>query len=186
MKPNEILIDTDVDIAPEWEQCITDVCNAVLAHEDFPYPAEISVLITDAQTIQNLNSTYRGIDAPTDVLSFAMDEDVEEEDGDDETQSDAPDAELDTEEMDEDDDSVPYPLGDIVICAEVAKRQAEEYGHSILREVGFLTAHGMLHLLGYDHSEDDREATDGNKCEMFKIQDEILNRMGLKRNGLEK
>ncbi len=184
MKPNEILIDTDIDITPEWEKCITDVCNAVLAHEDFPYSAEVSVLVTDAQTIQNLNNTYRGIDAPTDVLSFAMDEDSEE---DDETQVYTMDAETESEEVDQDDnDAVPYPLGDIVICAEVAKRQAEEYGHSILREVGFLTAHGMLHLLGYDHSEDDREASDGNECEMFKIQDEILNRMGLRRNGLEK
>ncbi len=100
---------------------------------------EVSVLITDDEGIREINKETRGIDSPTDVLSFPIlefDDDgvMIEESGD-------YDGEL-------------LLLGDIVISLERAKNQAEEYGHSLLREVGFLAAHSTLHLMGFDHKED--------------------------------
>jgi len=108
----------------------------------------VSVTITDNEEIQSLNKQYRSKDAPTDVLSFPL----YDENGD-----------LDEEE-----------LGDIVISLERAAFQAQEYGHSLEREVAFLVAHSMLHLVGYDHEEDETE--------MFQKQEEILNRLDLKRS----
>jgi len=96
---------------------------------------EVSILLVDDAAIRELNSLYRGIDAPTDVLSFAMNEDTAEGEG--------------FTVME--DDNI---LGDVVISLETASRQAEEYGHSLEREVGFLAVHGVLHLLGYDHAGD--------------------------------
>ena len=105
-------------------------CNAVLKLENFEGPAEISVTFTDNAGIRELNRQYRDKDIETDVLSFPMGEngvwDVDMETG----------AKI---------------LGDIVISMEKARDQAERYGHSFQREVGYLTAHSMLHLLGYDH-----------------------------------
>ena len=105
-------------------------CNAVLNHEKFPNPAEISVSFTDDKSIRDLNKSYRDKDSATDVLSFPLGENgVYEKNV--ETDSDI--------------------LGDIVISMERAVEQAEAYGHSLQREIGFLTVHSMFHLLGYDH-----------------------------------
>lgn len=105
-------------------------CNAVLNHEKFPNPAEISVSFTDDKSIRDLNKSYRNKDSATDVLSFPLGENgVYEKNV--ETDSDI--------------------LGDIVISMERAVEQAEAYGHSLQREIGFLTVHSMFHLLGYDH-----------------------------------
>ncbi|MFD1358235.1 rRNA maturation RNase YbeY [Fictibacillus halophilus] len=118
--------------------------------------AEVSVTIVTKERIQEINSEYRQKDAVTDVISFAM-----EEMGEDETEI------IGGEET--------RFLGDIIICLDVAKEQAEEYGHSIEREMGFLAVHGFLHLLGYDHmNEADEKA-------MFGRQEEILEQYGLKR-----
>lgn len=107
-------------------------CNAVLKLEKFEGPAEISVIFVDNGQIQKLNAQYRNKDVPTDVLSFPMGEkgvyDINRATG----------AKI---------------LGDIVISMEKAVEQADRYGHSLEREVGYLTAHSMLHLLGYDHEE---------------------------------
>ena len=114
--------------------------------------SEVSITLTDDKTIHELNKKFRGIDRPTDVLSFALRE------------SDEPkilNAEFET-------------LGDIIISVERAKLQAEEYGHSFLREMIFLEVHGLLHLLGYDHiEENDRlemEAEQKFIMEKLKIQ----------------
>lgn len=112
--------------------------------------SEVSITLTDNENIHALNKKYRGIDRATDVLSFAFRE------------SDEPqilDAEIET-------------LGDIVISLEKAKTQAEEFGHSFLREVIFLEVHGLLHLLGYDHiEENDRLEMEGEqKFIMDKLQ----------------
>lgn len=99
--------------------------------------AEVSITLTDDACIHRLNRDYRSIDRPTDVLSFAQRE------GDAPAVTGGPETE---------------PLGDIVISVERAEAQAAEYGHSLRREMAFLTVHGMLHLLGYDHIEEtDRE-----------------------------
>ena len=95
--------------------------------------SELSITLTDDEHIHALNKKFRGIDRATDVLSFAFRESDEPE---------ILDAEVDV-------------LGDVIISLERAKLQAEEFGHSFLREVIFLEVHGLLHLLGYDHIEDD-------------------------------
>ena len=119
---------------------------------------EISVLLTDDEGIRALNALHRGIDKPTDVLSFPM-------------------LEFDAEgnAVREYGDGGELALGDIVISLERSAAQAEEYRHTLEREVGFLTVHSALHLLGYDHETPEEEA------EMSGLQEEILNGMGLTR-----
>jgi len=121
---------------------------------------EVVVSLVDDATIQELNRNYRSKDTPTDVLSFAMEETLEEE----------PEIYFD-EESEE-----PLPmLGDIVISVPTAKRQAKEYGHSLEREIAFLAVHGFLHLIGYDHMTEEEET------EMFSRQNAILEQIGLTR-----
>lgn len=95
--------------------------------------AEVSLVFVDDDYIRELNHQYRGLDSPTDVLSFAMMEGEPVACGEEDT-----------------------ILGDVVISLQAVERQAEEYGHSFLREAAYLTIHGVLHLLGYDHLEDDK------------------------------
>lgn len=125
---------------------------------------EVSLTFTNDEEIHQLNREYRGIDRPTDVLSFAMQEDGVEE--------------LDIIfEVDSEDEPDPISgmLGDIIISVETAQAQSEEYGHSLEREIGFLFVHGFLHLIGYDHQDDETEA------EMTAKQEAILQQVGLTR-----
>lgn len=135
-----------VEFTPQLESTITAVVEKTFEYEKTD-PRNVSVLITDNEEIQALNREYRQKDSPTDVLSFPM----FNEDGS-----------LDCDE-----------LGDIVISLEKAVQQSVEYGHSLKREVAFLTAHSMLHLLGYDHENGEQE--------MFVKQEEILNLLGITR-----
>lgn len=156
----------DVEFIQEYEPEVSDELLATLARvleaaaELEEVEGEVTVTFVDNESIHELNRDYRGIDRPTDVLSFAMNEEGEEE------------MEI---ILDEEMDELPNMLGDIVISIPKAHEQAEEYGHSFEREMGFLVAHGFLHLLGYDHetAEDEKE--------MFARQDEILNRVRLVR-----
>ncbi len=132
-------------------------CNAVLTFENFQEPAEISVTFVDDEQIHEINKTHRDIDKPTDVLSFPLGE------------NGVYDKNLDTGAC---------LLGDIVISVETAVRQAEEYGHSLQREIGFLTVHSMLHLLGYDHVNGGIEAV-----YMREKEEHVLTELGLKRNN---
>ena len=118
-----------------------DVIAFCLSHENFPYEAEVNLTLTDNEEIHRINLEYRQIDRPTDVLSFPM--------LPFETPADYSVAEDDESCFDL--DSGELLLGDIMISAERAAAQAEEYGHSVKREFCFLVAHSMLHLLGYDH-----------------------------------
>lgn len=111
---------------------------------------EVDLTFVDDVTIQELNRTYRGLDAPTDVLSFSQTETTEEE----------------PEFVDLAGAQV---LGDIVVSLETGLRQSREYGHSLTREIAFLTSHGLLHLLGYDHQ------TEADEERMLAKQNEILN-----------
>jgi probable rRNA maturation factor len=122
---------------------------------------EVVITIVDDARIHELNREYRGVDRPTDVLSFALNEAGEEE----------PDIFLDESEADD----YPNMLGDIVISLPRARAQADEYGHSLERELCFLAVHGFLHLLGYDHGSPDEEK------EMFGRQEEVLQAIGLTR-----
>jgi probable rRNA maturation factor len=109
-----------------------------------------NVIIVDNDYIHKLNKDYRGIDRETDVISFALEDD----------KTFNPEMRI---------------LGDIYISIDKAKSQSEEYGHSLLRELCFLAVHGMLHLLGYDHMNENDEKV------MFKLQEDILNEMDIKR-----
>ncbi|MBP5244904.1 MAG: GTPase Era [Clostridia bacterium] len=146
-----------VELTPSLRALAKKVIIAALDDAELEIPVEISLTFTDNEGIRELNKEYRNKDVPTDVLSFPMFENGEIEYDD---------------ESDE-----PCALGDIVISLEKAKSQAEEYGHSIDREVGFLCVHSVLHLLGYDHetSKDDEEYMN-ETCEY------ILDSLGLKRN----
>lgn len=125
---------------------------------------EVDLTFVDDEQIHQLNREYRGIDRPTDVLSFAMNEITNDE------------LEI-IYELEEDDASgdIPNVLGDIIISVPRAKLQSEEYGHSLERELGFLFVHGFLHLLGYDHQDEASEA------EMMGKQEAVLAEVGLTR-----
>lgn len=118
--------------------------------------AEMSITFVDNAEIQVINRNYRQKDVPTDVISFAMQEEGEGE------------QQIIGEE-------IPIVYGDIIISVDKAKEQAEEYQHSVERELGFLALHGFLHLLGYDHMNE------ADEKKMFGRQEEILNGFGLKR-----
>ena len=127
-----------------YNRIIRTCVEAVLAEEKVDVPCEINVLVTDDKGIHAINLGSRGIDKPTDVLSFPM---FELTAGDyPEDWSDYVDPETGL-----------VPLGDMCISLERAKSQAEEFGHSLRREVGYLTIHSMLHLLGYDHLDEGEE-----------------------------
>lgn len=123
---------------------------------------EVDLTFVDDEAIHELNRDYRGIDRPTDVLSFAMNESLDEE----------MDIVYELEEGEELDELTDV-LGDIIISVERAKAQSEEYGHSLERELGFLFVHGFLHLLGYDHQD-----TASEKVMMDK-QEAVLAQVGL-------
>jgi probable rRNA maturation factor len=130
----------------DYEELLKKVVEACLDFEDCPYETEVSILFTDDEEIRQMNQEFRGIDSPTDVLSFPQ---VEYDEPGDFSKLEDNVAECFHPETGE------LLLGDIVISVERAKLQAKEYGHSLEREIAFLTAHSMFHLFGYDHMEDD-------------------------------
>ncbi len=132
-------------------------CSAVLQMEGFREPAEVSVTFVDNEQIRELNAEYRNKDSATDVLSFPLGEDGE---------------------YDMNHETGALLLGDIIISVPRAIEQAEMYGHSLRREIGFLTVHSMLHLLGYDHENEGLEAV-----RMREKEEQVLNKLGLKRSG---
>lgn len=155
------------EISIDYEGIIHSVVEGALTHENCPYEAEVSVLLTGNDEIAVMNRDFRGINAPTDVLSFPMSEyetpaDFSAFDSDEYSDSFNPE----TGEL---------ILGDIVISVDKVYEQAQLYGHSPERELGFLTAHSMLHLMGYDHIEDSERTL------MEERQREILDQLGLKR-----
>ena len=139
----------------KMKMLIREALEATLDFEDFRNVCEVSVTFTDNEGIHELNKKFRGVDKPTDVLSFPL---------------------LDYEGESEEPffDELCSNLGDIVISLERAMAQANEFGHSFEREVAFLTAHSMLHLLGYDHERSEEE-----DAEMRAKQREIMEIMGL-------
>ena len=153
-----VLIDnrSDFDLTEEYRKLFNDVVAESLSYEEFDTKSEISISIVDNNEIQEINRQYREIDAPTDVLSFPL---LTFEEGE----------QADVNETDE------ILLGDIIISIDKAREQAQEYGHGLRRELAFLTAHSMLHLLGYDHI-DEQEQKD-----MFERQERILENLGIRR-----
>lgn len=139
-----------ITVDGELEELLTMVVEQALGEHSIPAKAEVSLAFVDDAYIADLNRQYRGIDGPTDVLSFAMLE--------------GPDMPGDEEEP---------LLGDVVVSLETARRQAEEYSHSFKREVVYLTVHGVLHLMGYDHQ------TQPDQQSMRTQEEKILTRAGL-------
>ena len=123
-----------IEIPADWEEKINQVAAICLREEQMPEDAEVDLLFVDNEAIREMNREYRDKDSATDVLSFPMYE---------------PDEEIDDEEE--------VLLGDIVISLERAQEQCEEYGHSLEREVMYLLVHGLLHLAGYDHMEEEEK-----------------------------
>jgi probable rRNA maturation factor len=142
---------------------IEKVVRGCLAAENFPGEAEVSVTLTGPEEIRVLNREYRGIDSETDVLSFPM------------LEFPAPADYSCLSPEDQNPETGETVLGDIVLNVAAVKRQAAEYGHTQTRELAFLTAHSMLHLLGYDHMEEEERL-----C-MEERQRDILDQMGYRR-----
>ena len=155
-----IIFSADTENEYDWEflkSVVTLAAEGTLADRGVDSDCELSVTFTDNEGIHEYNRQYRGIDRPTDVLSFPMYTFVD---------GDTP-AEDET-----------LILGDMVLSVERAKEQADEFGHSLRREVAFLTVHSMLHLLGYDH-----ETSEADEREMFALQDSIMEKLGITRNN---
>lgn len=133
--------ETDIEIGIDYSALAKEVADKVLDMEECPYEVSVNLVMTDNEEIKRVNTEFRNILAPTDVLSFPMIP-FEEPAGYDIVEEDDSYFDMDTGEL---------LLGDIMISVEKVFAQAEEYGHSVKREFCFLVAHSMLHLLGYDH-----------------------------------
>lgn len=155
----------NVDFPFDYEVTARDVINYTIAHEKFPFEAEINLLLTDDIGIRQMNREFRQIEQPTDVLSFPM---IHYE-----AAGDFSGLEADADNFNPDTGEV--ILGDIVLNADRAKEQAEKYGHSQMREFAFLIVHSMLHLFGYDHM------TEEDAARMEEVQRMILEEMHILR-----
>ena len=152
----DFVFDNEIDnFENNYEQDFTAIIEQALKTLEIEDDVEVSCVLVNDERIHEINREYRHIDRSTDVISFAM------EDND----------QFYVEGM-------PRTLGDIFISVDHAKKQAEEYGHSLRREMCFLFTHGILHLLGYDHMTDEQEK------EMFDLQDEILGALSIEREGV--
>lgn len=149
-KQNEVKIPVGIRLL------IRRCCHAVAVYEKFTNDFEVSVSFVDDNQIHELNKEFRDIDRSTDVLSFPLGENGE---------------------YDVDNETGASLLGDIVISIETAQKQAQLYGHSLEREIGFLTVHSMLHLLGYDHEESKLQ-----ERIMREKEENILNNLGISRD----
>lgn len=149
---------TEVKVPVGIRLLIRRCCQAVLATEKFGKDAEVSVSFVSNNEIKNLNKIYRNKDSVTDVLSFPLT-------GDDGSVEQNP-------------DTGAVMLGDVVISLETAVKQAQNYGHSLEREVGFLTVHSMLHLLGYDH-----ETSLLDQRIMREKEESVLDKLGISRDA---
>lgn len=146
-----------ISVTYKLKLLMREAIEATLDHESYGNPCEVSLTFTDNEGIHEMNKRYRGVDKPTDVLSFPL--------FDYEGESEEPPI-----------DEFMNMLGDIVISLEKAEEQAKEYGHSFERETAFLCVHSMLHLLGYDHERSEEEDE-----EMRARQREIMAMLGLER-----
>ena len=152
------IIDDNNLIEDTTKDMLVELLKYAAKHENINTKiTEMSLSFVSKEEIQEINRDYRGKDVPTDVISFALNDEIEDEvyiiGLEDEFNS----------------------IGDIIICVDIAREQAQEYNHSFNREIGFLAVHGFLHLLGYDHMNEEDEK------EMFDKQEAILEEFGLRR-----
>lgn len=159
--------ETEVELPFDMEEVLNRIMDAVMEMEQCPYETTVNLLVTDNAGIRRYNKDYRGIDQETDVLSFPNIPFDHEGDF----------ASVEASEADcFDPESGELILGDIILSVDRVLSQAQEYGHSVLREFSFLTAHSMFHLCGYDHMEE-REA-----AVMEKKQEAVLTKLGITRD----
>ena len=156
-----ILFDSDIELDKPVEPLLERAIRTALAAEGMDTPCEINVLLTDDEGIHQTNLEMRDVDRPTDVLSFPMFDLIPGEHPDEE---------------DADPATGLVPLGDMCISVERAAAQAEEYGHSLERELSYLTVHSILHLLGYDHLDEGEQ-----KAQMRAREDAIMEELGIGR-----
>ena len=153
---NDSILKMELDFASinknynKYEKVFNEILSFTLNYLKLKFSPIVSVSIIDNESIHTINKEYRNIDRPTDVISFAF-----------------IDSEKDKEKIKK--SKIDYVLGDIYISYQKCEEQADNYGHSLEREICFLFLHGLLHLLGYDHMEKDDEKI------MFDLQDKILN-----------
>ncbi len=158
---HRILLESEVDCPAGTQELLEKVISAALEAEGVEADCEINVLLTDDEGIHQVNLDMRGVDRPTDVLSFPMfDLQPGEKPG----------------EEDADPDTGLVPLGDMCLSLERARAQAEEFGHSVERELSYLTVHSVLHLLGYDHMDEGPM-----KVQMRGREEAILQTLGITR-----
>ena len=159
---HQIIFEAEVDVPDGLEEQLTTVINAALTAEQVGIPCEVNILVTDDAAIHEINLDMRNVDRPTDVLSFPM-------------------FELAPGEKPGEEDADPatglVPLGDMVLSLERAQAQAEEFGHSVEREVSYLAVHSVLHLLGYDHMDEGEM-----KAQMRGREEAILTTLGITRD----
>ena len=162
--------ETNQELPDKYCIIVEDIIAASIEFTKCPFECELNVIFTDDKGIQELNMEYRGIDSPTDVLSFPL------------IEYDKPGVFDAIEEGSIDyfnQDTGELMLGDIILNVDRIAKQAEEYGHTRRRELAFLIAHSMLHLFGYDHIEDSERAI------MEELQEQILTMQGYKRENEE-
>ena len=152
------IIDDDNLVQDSTKNMLLELLESAAKHENVNTDiTEMSLSFVNKEEIQEINRDYRGKDVPTDVISFALNDEVE--------------SEISIIGLEDEINSI----GDVIICVDTAKEQAEDYKHSLDREIGYLAVHGFLHLLGYDHM------TPEDEKEMFEKQDKILEEFGLRR-----
>ncbi|MDD4320291.1 MAG: rRNA maturation RNase YbeY [Acidaminococcaceae bacterium] len=151
-----VCLDNDqekIKVSAELENLLNKAMNIVAKMEKLSANTEVDITIVTDEEIHVLNRDYRGVDRPTDVLSFALDEE--------------------TDEPEILGDEAEHLLGNVIISAEKANAQAEEFGHGLNREILYLAVHGILHLLGYDHMREE------DKVIMRRREEEILREIDL-------
>ena len=156
-------IDPEVETAPELEEALRRAVEGALAAEGVDVPCVVEICLTDDEGIHQTNLEMRGVDRPTDVLSFPMFN----------YQPGCPPV----DDSDADPGTGLTPLGDMVISLERAREQAQEYGHPVERELSYLAVHSVLHLLGYDHVDEGEQ-----KARMRQREEAILGALGITRD----
>ena len=157
----ELIDETEV-VKEEYQKLVEDVVSFASDYLHYPENRECCISFVSSERIREINRDFRNIDKVTDVISFALDDEDEDMDP--------------IKNFMASDENFVTSIGDIIISVDRAKEQAEDYGHSLERELGFLALHGFLHLNGYDHQTEEEEA------EMTGLQKEILEAYGLNRD----
>lgn len=159
--------ETEIELPFDMQEILESIMNVVMEMEHCPYETTVNLLLTDNAGIHEYNKNYRNLDQETDVLSFPN---IPFEHAGDFSMAEADEADC------FDPDSGELVLGDIILSVDRVLSQAREYGHSVLREFAFLTAHSMLHLCGYDHMDGSEAAV------MEEKQEAVLTRLGITRD----